>query len=620
MPYIADPRYADVDPTDNLASLMFVVFNTISGNNGKAGTDILVVDSNGTLIKDENNKEVILLGYFTGGPMPNGYNKPLAWKLRANQSYNGMTINNFFDVKALLESEYFAAKGAKLQFRAWETTVEAGDGKIADYYCEHDNSIKLTGTTVLTIGRVKRDGLTKDVVWSPVSFVKAQAIDERNIRLSFSETISQNNGLNNLFVAVRIVDTSNDYALVYSGSSPLQYGLGKGWSYQSGELVAYLNKDLSEIFAICDKLNADNATDKYKVMFCLEEIGSKLSYQHGEHVGNGYVDTLWGAVSKAPVSASHMPAKNTYDGVYCEVTPVSELKENCMTITSANVSSREGVADRIIVTFSEPISSVPVSSWVRIFDSNGTLVRHNKSTMQVVTTEDNHLQWKLPTWTKASADGKTWFADMNSAHGTNTIAGALNYAAKITDAAGKKVTLENGYKIQVAFLDANAGGITKINGNGLVKIEYLEENQTANFATNNPQLPLYDSAKGGYRLFNTKVNALSTKDKTDDACKYGFNVTFDNEEAYALFADVDHNDTTVSFKLETARLDESKKVVPLSEDAPTTYVNNKNAEPTKTWAFTLKITGMAALNGDALTVSGMIYSAGVTMDVEIPVS
>lgn len=1241
IPYIADSRWSNVAADSNHASYLMLYFNSLTSNTGAVASDILVVDKNGAIIRDENNKEVVLLGSIQGGLLPQG-NAPLGWKLNAGQSFSGKTINNFYDVRDLLASEYYVAKGAKMIFRAWEnnsalTGYSDNNGFINTYSCAHDANIKWTAAETLVIGNGNRDGIKKEISWNQFTFNKAQVIGDNKVRLSFSEEISNNAGKNNIYVALRIVD--QNYALKYVDGSPKQWAQ-TSWAYASGELVSTFGVSIQSVFDECAKLNAAENTDKYMVTLCLEE--KNLSGAHGEIAGSGFVDTLWGKTSGAPLASATVPTnKTTFDGAYCKLSTVDDLKKNSFQIESANVVSRANQADRVVVTFTEPVASIPVGSYVRIFDKSDALVRHDKTTMKVINTESGHLQWGVSGWTKASADGKKWIGNLSTSYGANTVAGIAAYAAQITDAAGKAVTIENGYKIQMSFLDqgthtnwnglidnfksttgkalwaanvqnsgeeravcnfsnalqitgvdlynnnqvvitfnkdidinkaltainttgvpslwisgaeeimsasdpicpnrdgsghiqsrianaqkfgnannkllltggdwnailakldaynakwgvnaypilhmqggkadgiipgfvgtdgsvlynscplandgydgwagrhktpvtnislgvtvtnvtanslnnsltvefsqpvkyndvknssggsrtqvalakfyiaddgklnlveagntnipeayrkladgtngisqpyetsyqasdangakvnteyskywtfyfdegvvdsavayyaegntnydphigygfaiyedsagdgngnygtkltlgthledfvtapdadgmrlylksnsthwgqryfkaptvadtivkalsaevisakeikvtfsepvkemhpnlwvslrvtpgdnylimkpdnsdvnadyqmggnavntfvavnpdangysaewifnapsdiiawakakffddtlyadvanrdltfsiegiggykadgilpnlqnkdgmsvlaskydrridglymsikndpafdegavalyngasytsveaaveaakTNGGTVTMIrddvftgqngisvaatvvldlagktldlgtgslvgnghvidstNGNGLVKIEYLEENQTANFVTNNPQLPLYDSAKGGYRLFNTKVNALGTKDKTDDACKYGFNVTFDNEEAYALFADVTHNDTTVSFKLETERLDESKKVVPLSEDAPTTYVNNKNAEPTKTWAFTLKITGLAALNGDALTVSGMLYSAGVTMDVEIPVS
>lgn len=184
----------------------------------------------------------------------------------------------------------------------------------------------------------------------------------------------------------------------------------------------------------------------------------------------------------------------------------------------------------------------------------------------------------------------------------------------VLDLNGKTLNLGTG------SLVGNGHVIDSADGEGLVKIEYLAESQMANFAPDNPQLPLYDSAKTGYRLFNTEVIAVGTKEATTDSCKYGFKVTFTNSAAYALLKDVDYNDTTVAFELDTARLDEAHRSCPLVDAKLADYAQKMIDTPDTNWVITLKITGLEKLNDDPLTVAGKITSAGTEMRVTIPVT
>lgn len=466
MPYIADPRYSAVATDSVEAKSMFVVFNSITGNNGKWSTDILVVDRNGAIIRDSNNKEVVLLGSMQGGTMPSGWNKPLRWQLNANQSFANMTINNFYDVKAMLNTEYFTSRGAKMQLRLWESNVVAGDGLVDAAYCEHDSTIKLKGTHELLIGTTKRDGVVKDVTWKPVNFTRALALNDKTIALHFSEPISQNADKGNIFIAVRIVDTTNNYALKYNGTSPQQFGLGGGWYYNGSILIAPLSKGISEIQTICDGFNAAENTDKYKVMFCLEERGDKLSAAHGESIANGYVDSMWGRDSGMPLSATTMPIKNNYDGAYCEITTPEELESASLTIKGVYPVSREALSDKLVIEFSAPVNEVKGGVWIRAFGADDALLTHDPATKKLTNTDSGHLQWGISGLTKASVDGTRWIGTLSKGFDCDTYAEIVEYLNTVTDAQGKAITPANGYKIQLAILDNSS---EKINASGLIE-------------------------------------------------------------------------------------------------------------------------------------------------------
>lgn len=466
MPYIADPRYSAVATDSVEAQSMFVVFNSITGNNGKWSTDILVVDRNGAIIRDSNNKEVVLLGSIQGGTMPSGWNKPLRWQLKTNQSFANMTINNFYDVKAMLDTEYFTSRGAKMQLRVWESAVVAGDGLVDAAYCEHDSTIKLKGTHELLIGTTKRDGVVKDVTWKPVNFTQALALNDKTIALHFSEPISQNADKGNIFIAVRIVDTTNNYALKYNGTSPQQFGLSGGWYYSGSILVAPLSKGISEIQAICDGFNAAENTDKYKVMFCLEEKGDKLSAAHGESIGNGYVDSMWGRNSGMPLSATTMPKQNIYDGAYCEITMPEELESASLTIKGVYPVSREDLADKLVIEFSEPVNEIKGGVWIRAFGADDALLTHDPATKKLTNTDSGHLQWGIGGLTKASVDGTRWIGTLSNGFDCDTYAEIVEYLNTVTDAQGKAITPANGYKIQLAILDNST---EKIHASGLIE-------------------------------------------------------------------------------------------------------------------------------------------------------
>lgn len=122
----------------------------------------------------------------------------------------------------------------------------------------------------------------------------------------------------------------------------------------------------------------------------------------------------------------------------------------------------------------------------------------------------------------------------------------LNVPADVTlDLNGHTITSEN----ILAFGDI----IDSTNGNGLLGIDKNDPSSFAILQSENEFLPLYDTAKGGYRFFTYEIINRGTRtistDNTITALKYGIKLDFANNDAYRLLTNSANADVQLTLDL-----------------------------------------------------------------------
>ena len=83
------------------------------------------------------------------------------------------------------------------------------------------------------------------------------------------------------------------------------------------------------------------------------------------------------------------------------------------------------------------------------------------------------------------------------------------------------------------------------NGNGLVKVAAAN----VKLASNNGQLPIYDTDAGGYRLFDCKMNDAKEEPKEDGSVKLWLVPIFTNTKAYELLTNGNAHNTTIGVEV-----------------------------------------------------------------------
>lgn len=115
---------------------------------------------------------------------------------------------------------------------------------------------------------------------------------------------------------------------------------------------------------------------------------------------------------------------------------------------------------------------------------------------------------------------------INAASGSTVPLSADLSADEITVPAG--VTLDlNGYRLTAAYV-ASFGSIIDTTGNGCLVTQEL-------LLTENPYLPIYDSAAAGYRFFAYELENLGVREQENGAI-FGFSLAFTDSRAYQLLA------------------------------------------------------------------------------------
>ena len=242
------------------------------------------------------------------------------------------------------------------------------------------------------------------------------------------------------------------------GVMSMEIGYGatsKSWTLNATQKAAY-----DACVAAAKALNEKAGTNEYSVVLAVEEYqdaSDKVKEENGEALNNWYIDGLWNGSTGRPLIATHRGVGDNADRALVEIyTDNASVMADCMTLEGFTSIERKGHADRIEVTFSDPVDEIKGSTYIRVFNKNGSLMTHDPATKKLGGSS-NHLQWNVSGWTKASIDGKKWIGNLSSNFGKNTYDGIVTYAAGLTDAEGKAVTAENGYQIQLAFLDQTWG-------------------------------------------------------------------------------------------------------------------------------------------------------------------
>ena len=135
------------------------------------------------------------------------------------------------------------------------------------------------------------------------------------------------------------------------------------------------------------------------------------------------------------------------------------------------------------------------------------------------------------------------------------------------------------------------------NGNGLLKIAqtYGEGKQTTAIQSSNEQLPIYDSAKGGYRLFDCKM--VSMKQAKGDGVVIWLCPQFKNLEAYKLLKSGNAHNTAVSVIVSwnTTSGEKVSRSFEFTQAMMDTVVNNYNFEANRPGQlFILTLTGLGS--------------------------
>ena len=138
----------------------------------------------------------------------------------------------------------------------------------------------------------------------------------------------------------------------------------------------------------------------------------------------------------------------------------------------------------------------------------------------------------------------------------------------------------------------------------------------------NAFLPVFDSAAGGYRLYEFTFENLGSKKIDDNSKKYGITIRFANIEAYRLISESADTKLDIQFTIKLVGTTTSTMLYDLNYDTIKTWAKNaytKYSDPeytTGTRAIALTITGMKKLTeGTTLTVdSKLVSEVGMIID------
>jgi hypothetical protein len=121
---------------------------------------------------------------------------------------------------------------------------------------------------------------------------------------------------------------------------------------------------------------------------------------------------------------------------------------------------------------------------------------------------------------------------------------------------------------------------------------------TAIIMPTNPMLPLFDSAKGGYRFFNVTVTN-KTPQSGEGFVKYGFNLKFGSQDAYRLLLDSANAGVTLSTAI--AVTDNATINYVFGHSILATYAQSvlDNMARENNFVVTLKISGLEKLTEGA---------------------
>ena len=184
----------------------------------------------------------------------------------------------------------------------------------------------------------------------------------------------------------------------------------------------------------------------------------------------------------------------------------------------------------------------------------------------------------------------------------------------VLDLNGKTITMSENTAINVigTIMDNTDGG-------ALIKVAN-KNTATVAIPGSNPQMPLYDTADGGYRLFHKEFKAQGVKEGSNanpadtTAKRYGVHLHFDNMKAYELLA-AGGTDVKLTLKLYA----EGYVDVPLYTFQESTLkeygqscLNATAEKPLSGKTIVLTVFGIDKLNGTPLNVSATLNFMGTT--------
>ena len=204
-------------------------------------------------------------------------------------------------------------------------------------------------------------------------------------------------------------------------------------------------------------------------------------------------------------------------------------------------------------------------------------------------------------------DGKVVYGDLSALLTDSATEGkTITLLTNVTSA--KSIALWDDRTIDLAGLVLEFTGNAKFmtmdgwikdstNGNGLLKIAqtYGEGKQTTAIQSSNEQLPIYDSAKGGYRLFDCKM--VSMKQAKGDGVVIWLCPQFKNLEAYKLLKSGNAHNTAVSVIVSwnTTSGEKVSRSFEFTQAMMDTVVNNYNFEANRPGQlFILTLTGLGS--------------------------
>ena len=164
--------------------------------------------------------------------------------------------------------------------------------------------------------------------------------------------------------------------------------------------------------------------------------------------------------------------------------------------------------------------------------TEGQCVYNNNES--IWTTNPSLYKWATVEDTAVATIGDAKYASLTAALEAAE-AGQTVVLQKAVDGT-EDLVVEEGVALDLNGKDLTAGSLTVFGsltdgakgGEALVKTE--------NILITNGYLPIYDAANGGYRIFKHQVTNMGVRAGGENVAKFGFRLTLDNAEGYALLA------------------------------------------------------------------------------------
>lgn len=181
-------------------------------------------------------------------------------------------------------------------------------------------------------------------------------------------------------------------------------------------------------------------------------------------------------------------------------------------------------------------------------------------------------------------------------------------AVQVTVPLGVELDL-NGYQLSCDALVSYGNVVDSADGKALLQVGQLM------LASGNQQMPVYDTAAGGYRMFTFRIHNYGTKQKAQQVT-FGFALVFDNEDAYTLLS---QGGSGVSVQVKLAGTGMAEQSFVFADGLVQSFAQLVMEYPGAGAAMLLHVTGTDTLaSGDKLTVipivateSGMTESGDV---------